>query len=98
MPRKSELLVVGDELLAKNEHGVAVHAGFDRGDLARAQRATAIDAGDLADKHRMQRPDRDGHYDAFAIGGAASIPRMSGRCSRPQKSSPSTIKLGTPKT
>src|SRR5207248_4920826 len=37
-------------------------------------------------------------HNAFSSAGAASISRMSGRCSRPQNNSPSTMKLGTPKT
>src|SRR5438067_3944586 len=90
MAGEGELLVVGDRLVAEHQHRVTVHAGFDRGDLVRAERLAAIDAGYLADEHRMQWADRDGHYEAFAAGAAATISRMSGRCSRPQNSSPST--------
>src|SRR5213080_3596848 len=37
-------------------------------------------------------------HEALAGAGAASISRMSGRCSRPQNNSPSRMKLGTPNT
>src|SRR5215471_7036916 len=68
MTREDELLVDGDVLVAKHEHGVAVHARFDRGDLVRAERMAAIDAGDLADKDRVQRADRDRHLRRFRDG------------------------------
>ena len=61
MAGEGELLVIGDRLLAEHQHGVTVHAVFDRRDLACVERVAAIDAGDLADEHRMQRPDRYGH-------------------------------------
>ena len=37
--RERHLLVVGDVLVAEHQHGVAVHAGFDRRDLAAASAA-----------------------------------------------------------
>ena len=61
MAGEGELLVVGDRLIAEHQHGVAVHAGLDRGDLVAREGTAVIDAADLADKHRMQRPDRDRH-------------------------------------
>src|ERR1051326_3850965 len=41
MPRKGELLVIGDALVAKHQHGVAVHPSFDRGDLVRSEEHTS---------------------------------------------------------
>src|SRR6516165_11564982 len=58
---EGELLLVGDVLLAEHKNGVLVHAGLDRRHFHGAERATAVDPGDLPDKHRMQRTDRNGH-------------------------------------
>jgi hypothetical protein len=48
----------------------------------------AISPGDVVEPQRRREPPHP----------AASISRMSGRCSRPQNNSPSTTKVGTPKT
>src|SRR5580704_15773026 len=55
MPREGKLLLVGQWLVAKNQHCVAVHAGFDRGDRLGVKRRTAIDSSDLAGKDRGER-------------------------------------------
>jgi hypothetical protein len=42
-----------------------VHTGLDRRHLVLAERLAAIHPGDLSDKHRMQRADRNGHGGSF---------------------------------
>jgi hypothetical protein len=59
--REYQLLVVGDILIAKQQHGVFVHAGLDVGRFLRRQRLPQIDAGDLAKEKRVKLPDRHGH-------------------------------------
>ena len=61
MAGEDELRLVGEKLIAEHQHRIPVHARFDRGDLVRAERLMAIDAGDLADEQRMQWADRHGH-------------------------------------
>jgi hypothetical protein len=58
---ESDLLFIGDVLLAEYENGVLVHPRLDRHHLLGVQRAAAVDPGDLAGKHRMQWTDRNGH-------------------------------------
>ncbi len=52
MAGEGDLLLVGDVLITKDEHGVFVHARLDR---------AVIYASDLSEKHRMQRADRNRH-------------------------------------
>ena len=61
MTGEGELRFVGEKLIAEHQHRVAVHARLDRGDLIRAERLMAIDAGDLANEQRMQWSDRYRH-------------------------------------
>ena len=44
------LLVVGEGLVVKDQHGVTIHAGFQRRDLGRGQRPGDVDTGDFADE------------------------------------------------
>src|SRR6516162_1275719 len=62
MARKGDLLLVGEVLVAKDEQGIFVHAGFDRIDLARAERLAAIDTRNLSGKYRVEWTDRYGHF------------------------------------
>ena len=57
--RERHLLVVGDVLVAEDQHRVAVHAGLDRRDVRLAQRLAQIDAAHLAGENRMDLADRD---------------------------------------
>src|SRR6266446_9377534 len=59
--RERHLLFVRYVLIAEQQHGVFVHAGFDILRLLRRQRLAQIDAGDLAEKMRVKLPDRDSH-------------------------------------
>src|SRR5258708_4854144 len=59
--RKDQLLLVADVLIAEQQHGVFIHAGFDILGLLRGQWLAQIDAGDLAEKMRVKLPDRDSH-------------------------------------
>src|SRR5215472_11853759 len=61
MAGKRDLLVVGEVLIAENEHGKFVHAGLDRIDLLCAQRIVAVNPRNLADENRVERADRDCH-------------------------------------
>ena len=54
-----DLLVVGDVLVAKDQHRVAVHAGVDRFGLFTGQRLPEIDPGHLAGEDRMDLADRE---------------------------------------
>src|SRR5215472_213517 len=58
---KSDLLLVGDVLVAKNQHRVFVHPCFDRGDVLGAEGPATNDARDLADEDWVDLTDRDGH-------------------------------------
>jgi hypothetical protein len=55
------LLLVGDVLIAKQQHGVFVHAGFDIGRFLWRQRLAQIDTGNFAEKMPARLPDRDRH-------------------------------------
>ena len=79
-----ELLFVGQRLVAEHQHGVAVHAGLDRGNLFPAQRLRNVDAGHLADEDRMDRTDADAHCGTL-------LPEFSGhyRCRRQARKSAS---------
>src|SRR5712672_393734 len=59
--RERHLLLVGNVLIAEQQHGVSVHAGLDVGGFLRRQRLPQIDAGNLAEKMRVKLPDRDRH-------------------------------------
>ena len=61
MAGEGDLFFIGEILISENEDGVLVHAGLDRRHLRGIERAAAVDAGNLTDKHRMQRADRNGH-------------------------------------
>src|SRR3979411_2151529 len=58
--RESQLMIVGNVLISETQHRVVTHSVFDFGGLPRRQRLSQIDAGDLAEKMRVQLPDRDG--------------------------------------
>src|SRR5260370_25926337 len=59
--REYQLLIVRYVLVADQQHGVVVHAGFDIPGLLRRQRLAQIDARDLTKKMRVKLPDRDSH-------------------------------------
>src|SRR6476661_5418820 len=58
---KRQLLLVGDVLVVKQQHGIFVHAGFDVGRLLRRQGFAQIDGRILAEEMRGKLPDRDRH-------------------------------------
>ena len=58
---ENQLLIVRDVLVAEQQHGVFVHAGFDVPCLFRRERVSQIDAGNLAEKMRVKLADRHGH-------------------------------------
>src|SRR6266446_5418431 len=58
---EGDLLLVADVLFAKDENGVFIHPLVDCTHFRWAERLPAIDTGDLADEHRMERADRNGH-------------------------------------
>jgi hypothetical protein len=51
----------------EDQHGIFVHADLDLIDLLAAQRLSAIDAGYLTDKDRVERAYRNGHSRSFAF-------------------------------
>ena len=57
MAGEGDLFFVADVLVAKDENGVFIHPPLDCSHFRRAERLPAINAGDLADKHRMERAD-----------------------------------------
>src|SRR5882724_11835582 len=59
--RKRHLLLVGNVLAVKHQHGVSVHAGFDISRLVFGQRFGEIYPGDFAGKMTMQLLDLNGH-------------------------------------
>ena len=61
MAGERDLLLVGDVLVAKDEHGIFVHARLDRSDLLWAERLAAIDTRNFSGKDRVERADRYGH-------------------------------------
>ena len=69
--RKGQLLFVRDVLVAKQQHGIFVHAGFDVGRFLRRQGLSQINARNFAEKMRMKLPDRDRH---------GVSPESGGRC------------------
>ena len=52
--REGDLLVVGEGLVAKNQHGVLVHAGPDLGERLRIVHPPEIDRADLGGEVRMK--------------------------------------------
>src|ERR1700730_2897021 len=56
-----DLLVVGHRLIVEHQHGIFVHAGFDRSDLLARERLGEVDAGNLAGKAGADLADADGH-------------------------------------
>jgi hypothetical protein len=56
-----DLLFVGEVLVAKDQHGIFVHARLDRIDLLWAERLPAIDIRNLSSKDRVEWADRYGH-------------------------------------
>jgi hypothetical protein len=60
IPRKRQLLVVGDILIAEQQHGMLVHAGFDVRRLLRRQRFAQVDAGDFVEERAMSTRDDAG--------------------------------------
>src|ERR1700722_13314613 len=98
MPRKRKLLLVGQILVAKHQHRVAVHPGFDRGDSVGRERAGAIDAADLAGEDRVERTDRNRHLRAPSRMTRAMIrrgTRQGNRWVRPQdiESLPRSVRI-----
>ena len=67
--REGQLLLVRDVLVAEQQHGIFVHAGFDVGRFLRRQGLSQIDARNLAEKMRMKLPDRDRHGVSPECGG-----------------------------
>ena len=67
--RKGQLLFVRDVLVAEQQHGIFVHAGFDVGRFLRRQGLAQINARNLAEKMRMKLPDRDRHGVSPECGG-----------------------------
>jgi len=61
MPGERDLLRVAEILVAEHQHGVAVHAGLDRGDLVGRERLGTVDTADLTGKGRVELIDRDRH-------------------------------------
>src|SRR5258705_13545260 len=59
--RERHLLFVRYVLIAEQQHGVFIHAGFDIPSLLRRQRLAQIDARDFTEKMRVKLPDRDRH-------------------------------------
>src|SRR5882757_3525985 len=59
--RERQLLLVANVLVAKQQHGIFVHAGFDVGRLLRRQGNAQIDARNLAEEMRVKLADRDRH-------------------------------------
>ena len=46
------LLLIGEVLVVEHQHGVPIHAGFQRRDLIARQRLGDVEAGDLAGEAR----------------------------------------------
>ena len=61
MAGERDLLFVREVLVAKDQHGIFVHARLDHIDLACAERLPAIDARDLSGKDPVQWTDRYTH-------------------------------------
>ena len=59
--RKGQLLLIGDILVAEQQHRVFIHAGLDVGGFLRRQRLSQIDAGNLAEKMLVQLANGHGH-------------------------------------
>src|SRR4051812_2598810 len=73
--RKGHLLFVGNILIAKQEHGVFVHAGLDVAGFLRRQRLAQIDARNFAKEMRVKLPDRDRHRGfSCSIGAVVPLP------------------------
>ena len=66
---KGQLLFVRDVLVAKQQHGVFVHARFNIGRFLRSQGLAQINARNLAEEMRMKLPDRDRHGVSPVCGG-----------------------------
>ena len=62
MQREGQLLLIGQTLVAKDQHAAIVHALFDSGDLGRRQRFGAIDAGNYTGEARRQGLNRNWHF------------------------------------
>ena len=62
-PAESDLLLVGQRLVAEYEHPVSLHRRIDRADVGRLERPGAIDAGGLAGEGARYRLYREGHSD-----------------------------------
>ena len=60
--RERDLLLVGQGLIAKDQHGVRVDRCLDRGRVGAVERLRDIDARDFAGVRGTQLPDRDGHH------------------------------------
>src|SRR5204863_1330662 len=56
-----DLLLVREVLVAKDQHGILVHARLDRIDLAGAEQLPAIDTRNLSGKDRVEWTDGYGH-------------------------------------
>jgi hypothetical protein len=60
-PREGDLLVVGEGLVAKDQHGVLVHAGADLGERLRIAHPPEVDRADLGGEVRMKLLERQWH-------------------------------------
>jgi hypothetical protein len=83
-PGEGELLGIIDVLLAKHQHGVAVHAGVDRCHLVLGERLAHVDALDLARKTRADLADGDGHW-RILLSLPPQLLLVGGRPIRPQQ-------------
>jgi hypothetical protein len=61
MAGERDLLLVGQILVAKDQHGILVHARLHRIDVPWGERFPAIDARNLSGKNWVEWTDRYGH-------------------------------------
>jgi hypothetical protein len=61
VPRKRHLPLVVEILVAQYQHRIAINRLAEHPHRRGIERPPGIDAADLADKQRMQRPHRDSH-------------------------------------
>jgi hypothetical protein len=67
IPREGDLLLIGDVLVVKNQHTVAIHRILDGDSVLAADRLGEVDARRLSSKDRMELPDGDRHDDLPAL-------------------------------
>jgi hypothetical protein len=73
MAGERDLFFVGEVLVAKDQHGIFVHARLDHIDLASAKRLPAIDTQNLSGKDRAEWTDRYWHSLNLPILGNCSV-------------------------